>query len=323
MGRGTLIIGLGKIGMEYDINIHSDEFVFTHARAFSNHQDFELLGAIDPSDEKRFLFTQNYRKPAYSDLSVALQNIDPEIIVIASPTNYHKDILAEVIMLCKPIAIVCEKPLSYDVKDARLMIELCEQNGVKLYVNYMRRSDLGVNEVKDRITKGKIAIPIKGIAWYSKGFLHNGSHLFNLLEFWLGECKGYKIMSEGRLWNGLDPEPDIFVQFALGSITFLAAWEESFSHYSIELLSHTGRLRYEKGGEHITWQSTCDDPNFKGYTILNDSPELIPNSMNCYQWHVTDQLSKALSGQTASICSGIEALTTIEYMHQIINFNEK
>lgn len=322
MPRGSLIIGLGQIGMEYDIHIPADHAVFTHARAFSIHPEFELLGAVDPSEEKRSRFSENYHKPAFRDLAEALQHIDPQVIIIASPTVYHKAILEEVLNLSKPLAVLCEKPLSYSISDARSMIELCEEKGVRLFVNYMRRSDPGVIEIRDRIHNGSIAAPIKGVAWYSKGFLHNGSHFFNLLEFWLGKYQRSTVMSNGRLWLDQDPEPDIYVEFERGNITFLAAWEEAFSHYTIELLSPSGRLRYEKGGEYITWQSTQPDPNFSGYTILNEQPEIIGNSMDRYQWHVADQLARALAGQAASICSGREGLTTLEYMNQIINFKQ-
>lgn len=322
MPKGSLIIGLGQIGMEYDIDVPSDKSVFTHARAFSIHQEFELLGAVDPSSEKRSRFTQKYHKPAFRDFAEALQHIDPQIIIISSPTVYHKAILEEVLKLSKPLAILCEKPLSYSISDARSMIELCEQKGVRLFVNYMRRSDPGAIEIRDRIQKGSITAPIKGVAWYSKGFLHNGSHFFNLLEFWLGKYQRSTVMSNGRLWQDQDPEPDIYVEFERGNITFLAAWEEAFSHYTIELLSPSGRLRYERGGEYITWQSTQSDPNFSGYTILNEQPEIIGNSMDRYQWHVADQLARALGGRAASICSGREGLTTLEYMNQIINFKQ-
>ena len=318
MVKGSLIIGLGQIGMEYDFDISSDKSIFTHARAFSTHQDFELLGAVDPSSEKRSRFINKFNKPAFSDLKEALEQIDPEIIVIATPTNYHKVILQQVLKIRKPKAIICEKPLSYDIEDARFMIDLCEQKGVKLYVNYMRRSDMGVIEVKDRISKGLIVGPFKGVVWYSKGFLHNGSHFFNLLEFWLGEYLNSKVISDGRLWNGEDPEPDIFAEFELGSVTFIAAWEESFSHYTIELLSHSGRLRYEKGGELITWQGIHSDPSFQGYTILKDLPEIIPNSMDRYQWNVAEQLSRALNGKSASICTGRAGLKTLECINQIV-----
>ena len=322
MPKGCLIIGLGQIGMEYDLQIPPGQAVYTHTRAFSMHPEFELLGSVDPSADKRSHFTQNYHKPAFSDLTEALQHTDPQIIIIASPTVYHKAILEEVLILSKPLAILCEKPLSYDISEARMMIGLCEQKGVSLFVNYMRRSDPGVIEVRDRILNGLIKGPIKGVAWYSKGFLHNGSHFFNMLEFWLGPYQRSTVISKGRLLQDQDSEPDIYVEFERGNITFLAAWEEAFSHYTVELLSPSGRLRYEKGGEYISWQATQSDASFSGYTILKDQPEIIPNSMDRYQWHVTDQLANALAGQSTSLCSGKEALTTLEYMNQIINFKE-
>lgn len=322
MSKGCMVIGLGRIGMEYDLNISVDEAVFTHTRAFSIHPEFELLGAVDPSAEKRSMFTQKYAKPAFVDITEALQCTNPQIVVIASPTDYHKAILEEVLNFSKPLAILCEKPLAYNISDARLMVELCEQKGVSLFVNYVRRSEPGSIEVCNRIKKGLIETPIKGIVWYTKGFLHNGSHFFNLLEFWLGTYHRSTIISEGRIWQGIDSEPDVFVEFENGSITFLSAWEESFSHYTIELLSPSGRLRYENGGEYIEWQNINLDSRFPDYSVLRYPPEIIPNSMYKYQWHVADQLAKALSGQAASICIGGEALTTLEYMNQIVNINK-
>jgi len=323
MSKGCLIIGLGKIGMEYDFNVPCDQAVFTHTRAFSIHPEFELLGAVDLSSEKRSMFTQKYDKPAFVNITEALQCTNPQIVVIASPTDYHKVIIEEVLNFSKPLAILCEKPLAYNISDARFMVELCEQKGVRLFVNYIRRSEPGAIEVRNLINKRIIEAPIKGIVWYSKGFLHNGSHFFNLLEFWLGTFQNAKIISEGRISQGNDSEPDASVEFENGKIIFLAAWEESFSHNTIELLSPSGRLRYEIGGEYITWQSIVPDPSFPDYSVLKNPPEIIPNSMHLYQWHVVDQLSKVLSGQNASICSGEEALRTLENMKQIINFRTK
>ena len=162
-------------------------------------------------------------------------------------------------------------------------------------------------------------MPIKGVAWYSKGFLHNGSHLFNLLEFWLGAFKKAKVLDEGRLLDDLDSEPDVQVEFERVKIVFLACWEEAFSHCTIELLSPSGRLRYDNGGGAIAWQPTHPDPHISGYKILQAEPEMIANGMNRYQYHVADQLANALAGRQHTLCSGREALATIEAMHQIIH----
>lgn len=320
MVRGVLIIGLGQIGMEYDINISDTKIVYSHSRAFSNHPNFELLGAVDTSVLKCTLFSEKYLKPSFNNISEALSVLKPKVIVIAAPTKYHKSILFEIFEHSLPEAILCEKPLSYSVEEASQMLELCELKGVKLFVNYIRRSDPGAINIRDLIHSGEIGNNFKGIAWYSKGLIHNGSHFFNLLEYWLGPCKDFSIISPGRLWQDFDPEPDVYVQFEKGAIAFMSAREESFSHYSIELISDIGRIRYEKGGELILLEKTKTDPNFPNYTVLSGLPEIISSKMECYQSNVVEQLFQALSNNDASICYGIDAYET---MKQVINITNK
>lgn len=319
MAERCMIIGLGQIGMGYDLELDSTKAVYTHAKAFTTHPAFELIGAVDPAATQRDQFNRHYGRPAYPDIASALQEQTASVVVIASSTVQHRLVLKEVLAHSTPKIILCEKPLSYDLAEAREMVEACDNAGVKLFVNYIRRADPGVIEIKKRLESGQILAPIKGVVWYSKGFFHNGSHFFNLLEFWLGAFVRAKILDVGRLWDNQDAEPDVQVEFERGKVIFMAAWEESFSHYTIELLSPSGRLRYEQGGELIAWQSTCADPNIAGYEILQKEPEVLANGMNCYQWHVADQLANALEDKPYTLCNGMQALATLEAMHQIIN----
>ncbi|MES2413938.1 MAG: Gfo/Idh/MocA family oxidoreductase [Pseudomonadota bacterium] len=317
MPEKCLVIGLGQIGMGYDLKLDPANAVYTHARAFSLHPAFELLGAVDPSPTQRLLFERHYGQPAYADIKSALKAGAASVVVIASPTEKHSEIL-HAVLHSKPKAILCEKPLSYNLSEARKMVEDCESAGVKLFVNYMRRADPGAIEVKNRIESAAISAPIKGSAWYSKGFLHNGSHFFNLLEFWLGEFVKAKVLDAGRLWDNKDSEPDVQVEFERGKVVFQAAWEEAYSHYTIELLSRSGRLRYDQGGEHIAWQPAQADPNFSGYNVLQTTPEVIPSGLDRYQWNVVDQLAASLSGAHTTLCTGRQALTTLSATYQII-----
>jgi predicted dehydrogenase len=319
MPENCLVIGLGQIGMGYDLALDPGQAVYSHARALSLHPAFQLVGAVDPSIAQRSIFETHYLLPAYQDISEAFEVQRASVVVIASPTAQHSAVLREVLSNRLPRVILCEKPLAYDLAEARYMVEACELAGVKLFVNYMRRADPGAIEVKERINSGQIGSPIKGVAWYSKGFLHNGSHLFNLLEFWLGSFVKAKLLDPGRLWDNHDPEPDVHVEFERGKVVFAAAWEEAYSNYTIELLSPAGRLRYEQGGEAIAWQEIYSDPIFSGYKILQPTPEIIENGMRRYQWHVADQLADALADKPHNLCTGRQALATLKAMHLIIN----
>ena len=170
MPEKCLIVGLGQIGMGYDLNIDPSKAVYSHARAFSLHPAFELCGGVDPSATQRSVFESHYGQPSYRDIERALKAEMPSVVVIALPTMLHGAAISTVLLHSTPKVILCEKPLAYDLGDARNMVAVCERAGVSLFVNYMRRSDPGAAEVKERIESGAIVLPIKGVAWYSKGF---------------------------------------------------------------------------------------------------------------------------------------------------------
>ena len=199
------------------------------------------------------------------------------------------------------------------------MVYMCEQAGISLFANYMRRCDPGAIEIKQRIQAGEISFPMKANAWYTKGLLNNGSHFVNLLEYWIGNITSTALISRGRLWDNSDPEPDFKVDFELGAAIFRSAWEESFSYYCVEILSNSGRLRYDSGGESIEWLRVHADQNFSGYKILGGNRNVISNGMHIYQWHVYDQLCKHLSGMEAPRCTVREALKTLESIYSVLN----
>ena len=317
MSHAALIVGLGQIGMGYDLHLAAETHVYSHARAFSQHPAFHLVGGVDPDEQRRHGFSETYGCAAYADLESALARHQPEVVIVAVPTALHGKTVLRVLELTQPTAILCEKPLSHDLDEARAMVQACAGKGVRLCVNYMRRSDPGAIEIKRRIAAGELGAPLKGVAWYSKGFFHNGSHFFNLLEYWLGPLQRSVVLNRGRLWDGTDPEPDIQVSFALGTIVFLAAWEEAFSHYTIELVSPGGRLRYDQGGELILWQPAVPAPNMQGGNLLSKRPEQVASGMDRYQWNVAEQFARALDGGNAHLCSGQDALQTLESMKQV------
>ncbi|MGZ8221952.1 MAG: Gfo/Idh/MocA family protein [Methylobacter sp.] len=317
MAYRVLIVGLGQIGLGYDLHLDPAQ-VYSHARAFSRHPAFELVGGVDSSEQQCALLTAHYGCPAYGNLADALLRQAVDVLIIAAPTPLHGNIVQHALALSQPKLILCEKPLSYDIAEARTMVEHCREREVALYVNYMRRSDEAVIEVRRRLDSDQIAGPIKGICWYSKGFLNNGSHFFNLLEYWLGPMQQAHVIAPGRLWDGIDPEPDVQVTFRDGSVIFSAAREEVFSHYTIELLAANGRLRYEQGGRHVEWQAAVPAA-LKGYAMLSTETEILASGMNRYQWHVTEQLAAALAGRRDHhLCSGEQALATLESMQTII-----
>jgi predicted dehydrogenase len=303
--------------MGYDAELDPSEHVYSHARAFSVHPGFRLMGGVDADASNREAFADRYGCPAYADVPSALAHHQPMVVVIATPTSTHGEVLRLVLDGCRPRAILCEKPLSHDLAEGAAMVDLCAAREVELFVNYIRRADPGAIEVERRIASGEIGTPLKGVAWYTRGLSNNGSHLLNLLELWLGPVVTAAALDHRAVPKGIDRDLDARVDFTRGVVLFLAANQQHFSHYTIELLAPNGRLYYGWGGSTIAWQPAVSDDRFAGSSTLAAEAEAIPSGMSKYQLHVVSELANALEGKPHHLSVGTDALATLETIHTI------
>jgi len=303
--------------MGYDMEMPEAHFIQTHARAFFLHPDFSLDAAIDPDESKRNRFIETYNCPAFSQLSGLPLDYSPDIVVIATPTITHKVVIEQVLSRFRPSIILCEKPLGGTLQDAQAIVQACKNQDCQLYVNYIRSADPGVRTIKHMLESKMIHLPVKGVAWYSKGLIHNGSHFVNLLEFLFGPVVEIQVFDKGRLFGMNDPEPGFVLHFEKACITFQAAWEEFCSYYAIQLMSPSGLLNYAKGGENISWQVPEPDPVQAGYFHMG-SVHPIENGMAKYQWHVTQQLALASAGKPHTLCNADAALETHQTLAKIL-----
>ena len=315
--RRVLIIGLGNIGMLYDFNNNNPDIFLSHAKAINSIENYELIAGVDNNTELINLFKKRYKKKAYKSLGTALKKHIYDLIIISTSTNSHYSILNQIIKLQKPKIVLCEKPLSYNLKEAESMILKCKINNIKLFVNYMRRADPEVKILKKKIGPIRKDFFIKGICWYSKGLYNNGSHFINLLEMLLGKARDFEIINKGRLWNGIDPEPEFKISFQNSDIIFIPLWEEYFSHYSIELFSKYWRLNYEKGGEKINWSNICVNKEYKDEKIIEDFNYKNNINNNKLQLLSAKLLLKEMNNIKTSLCTGEQGLNTLRLIEKI------
>ena len=315
MSYKVLIVGLGKIGLGYDLFPGNTSTIKTHARAFELHNEFSLNGGVDHLESACKTFEEIYCVPAFTCINNALTKLNPDVVVVASPTNSHLHDIEQIVNNSSVKAILCEKPLSYKVSEAIKIVSLCNQHNIKLYVNYFRRADPAIIKLKNYFDTGVISYPIKGVVWYSNGLLHNGSHFVDLLKFWFGPIISSQIINDGTNLSNQDFDVDFRLEFKNAKIIFLVAEESHYSHFTVELVTPNERLRLEKGGESIYLQSISRS---KDMPELSDSEELIQSDFNHYQINIVNELEKALSDLPHNLTSGHEALETIKDIFSII-----
>ena len=317
----VLIVGLGNIGMGYDLQDNTKKKILTHSKSFFLNKSFELVGGVDINGKARAQFQERYISNTFKTIKDAMINTNPKIVVISTSTKNHLQNVRDVFVYGKPKILICEKPLSFNYADSVQILKLCELNQAKLYVNYFRRVIPSILDVLNLIDLKKIKKPFFGTCFYSKGLYNSASHFINLFEFFFGEVLNVKIINDNfankvpELYP--DIEPDFELEFPDGKIVFISNKNKSIFINSFELIMENGKLIFENGGNEIFWQPIIDDKLFSGYRILGEKLKLSNNDFDNIQLYFANELGSILECRKSSLCSGDQALSTQKVLETI------
>lgn len=87
----------------------------------------------------------------YQDL-LEVKGLDA--VIIASPPHWHA--LQFLAALDKGLDVYCEKPLAYDIREGRAMVEAAQKAGRIVQIGFQRRQSKAFQQVKEAIKAGKI-----------------------------------------------------------------------------------------------------------------------------------------------------------------------
>jgi predicted dehydrogenase len=85
----------------------------------------------------------------YADL---LQAPDLEAVIIATPPQWHALLL--IAALDRGLDVYCEKPLSYDIREGRAMVDAVKKSGRIVQVGFQRRQSAAFQAIRQRVQAG-------------------------------------------------------------------------------------------------------------------------------------------------------------------------
>lgn len=317
MALDVLLIGLGKIGYVYDSNGIDDKHIFTHAKAILKDSRFNLKAVVETDEVRATWFSEETNVRWFGTIEEAGQCHDRyHVVIVATPTDTHLKVIESVTKHQITRCILLEKPIAYSVNEAEMIVKLCKQNDIALFVNYMRRSDVSATKIKEMIERSWLGETIKGVCWYSGDWLNNASHFFNLLEYWLGGYESGELLvkTEKPLGQSL---LDVNVKFRFGYVVFLNSTFSKYEHNTIELFSSKGKLSYLDGGFTTFCNGVAQSSYFKEELKLDDVAQVIENRLFRYQGEVLNQIFNFLLRKEYRLCSGAESLTTLNHMKKL------
>jgi predicted dehydrogenase len=121
------VIGLGRIGsiLEED---SLREKPCTHTGAIAANPDCVLAAGCDIDEERRRQYSEKWRVPVYADAAEMLRIHKPQILAIATHPDSHWHYCRLAARNGVP-AVICEKPLADDIRQARKIARLAAQAG--------------------------------------------------------------------------------------------------------------------------------------------------------------------------------------------------
>lgn len=311
----AVIIGAGKIAAGYDTP--QSKAVLTHAHALSNNRRVDLVGISDTDSTRGKREARKWKTAYWADVHTMLTEVNPDIIVIATPTETHKDLLIEAFK-AKPKVIIVEKPVVNERSEMQSIRLASMKAGVPVLVNFRRRFDRVVHEVREGLIQGTYGTVLSANALYSKGILHNGSHLIDLARYFFGE------MTSGKMSFSVDDFPEGAP--SLGGVAtfercpqfyFMAGDERSFYVFEMTILTEKYRIRFINEGRDVTFEKVVRDRVYPEDRVLGPT-KIRKTALADAMVHMVEHAVRVADGNEKSRSSLEDALKTQETCYKLL-----
>lgn len=316
----SVIIGCGQIGTFFD---HPDsKYHFTHAKGYYLSENVELKGVFDINADIANKAARLWRTESFTDVESMLTTIKPDIVSICVPDEYHYEYLKYVAEFI-PRAVIAEKPLTLKYEHSIEIYELYKKKGILCNVNYIRKFDPYLQNLRNRYKKGKLGKLVNGYAIYGKGLLHNGSHIINFLYWFFGEIIDYKILNSRVDNNKSDPTLDIWLQTEEAeSFHLLSSDESKYTVFEIILFFEKLKVELLRGGIIVFETVPSEDDIFPGYRDLIHRQEKKTFLDKTSKYLIQNTVDSLLGGAEL-ICPAKDVLETEKICINIISSLEK
>ncbi len=106
-----------------------------HLNNWKDIPGIELVGFYDPNDDTAMEVSEKYQLPRFLDPDLLISACDA--IDVVTPTPFHFEICEKAIRKGKHVFV--EKPLAHTMDEARQLVKLVQESGVKLQVGHVER----------------------------------------------------------------------------------------------------------------------------------------------------------------------------------------
>lgn len=283
-------------------------------------EDVACVGVLDLREASAAAMATEAGCPAFTDLEAFLADAKPEAVILCTPPSTHAPIALR--LMEQGISVLCEKPLSIQPENARVMLEAADAAGVVFTMASKFRYVDDVQKARELIqggTLGEIVLLENTFAarvdmrerWNSDPdvggggvLIDNGTHSADIVRYLLGPVAEVQA-TEGNRFQGLEVEDTVHL-FLRSQAGVLASIDLSWSinkqlDYYIGIYGTEGVMR-------IGWQeSFYERPNNGGKHVFGTGY----SKLGAFEAQLRNFLG-AMRGQEALRITSAEAFDSVE-----------
>ncbi|MEK7084717.1 MAG: Gfo/Idh/MocA family oxidoreductase, partial [Patescibacteria group bacterium] len=240
----------------------------THFSAIKKDKRFTLVAASDVSAKQRQLFQKKVppHVKLYANYRAMLKYEAIDLLVIAVPTELHYKVCSYALQIGIK-NILCEKPITRSVAEAKKLIALAKPHKARILVNYQRSYSQNYAQLA-KLIRAKNWGRVRSVSVrYNNGIFNIATHLINLLEHIFGPIK--KVQSVQSDTRGAKDPNISFTAFTKGPRIFF----EGVDGVDYRLLEID--MKFEKGRVVLDYDAMSEfRPRVKeGYSFLRKSSQ--------------------------------------------------
>ena len=311
MAIKVLIIGLGNMGMLYDLN--KKNMQLTHSTAFYKNKSFKLIGGVDKSQKRVSIFEKKFKVSGFIKIESALKNLTPDIIIISTETNKHLKIINKILSYennCK--IIICEKPCGKSLAEIKKIDKISTNNKCKIFVNYMRVSSHHSLYLKKFANSNNDYFT--GVSYYTNGILNDASHYINLFQFVFGKI----IKIKNDIYKSQNSKINNFTLFFKnGEIKFICLNNLSYNNSKFEIYFKKNMIYYNSDQNVLKVFNVINNKIYNNKVINNKSNRSFNLGFKDIQGKVVNQILKMKKNKNYHLIEIKEAIKTMEIINKL------
>ncbi len=238
--NSKLKIGIVGVGNIADI----------HAQALIESSNAELVSVYSRNENNAHNFGNKYNISWHTDWNDFISDKDLDVVSICTPNGTHLDYGKKAADAKKHVIV--EKPIEVTIKRAQQLIDVCEENDVKLAVIYQSRFIENISDLKKQLDKDALGNLFMGdayIKWYrSQEYYNSGA--------WRGTIA---LDGGGVLINQAIHTVDL-LQWLMGDVENIFAQTGTFTHKLEGEDNAVATLRFKNGAIGVIEASTSVQP---------------------------------------------------------------